>query len=34
MTEADPAAAEAERREIEQWFEEREAGAVPAGKTP
>jgi Arc/MetJ-type ribon-helix-helix transcriptional regulator len=32
VTDADLAAAEAERREIERWFEEQEAGAAPDRK--
>lgn len=32
VTDADLAAAEAERREIEQWFDEQEAGAAPHRK--
>lgn len=32
VTDADLAAAESERREIEQWFEEQESGAAPHRK--
>ncbi|MEU8503726.1 hypothetical protein AB0C40_03145 [Streptomyces brevispora] len=32
VADADLAAAEAERREIERWFEQQGAGAVPRGK--